>query len=254
MSKELPYFKFYINEWVNGDITLENYELQGLFINICSYYWSKECDLSITNLNKKFRGYEMEIDELLTSKIIKLDGDMVKISFLNEQLQSKEVQKITNKRNGSKGGRPPKKKQPIKTENKPNGLNLETETVTETKPNDNPIETNIKERIEKNNIDDVYTPPTTVFPFYTIKQFESEVVIGENEFTLLATRQSKHGVEDLKIYLSEFITQQKALSKLTWPNVADARRHFISWAGKQKKTILNANSPVSTEGVRRVLN
>lgn len=156
MAKELPYFKFYINEWVNGDITLEDYELQGIFINVCGYYWSKDCDLSLLNLNKKFRGFEDKIKQLIDSKIIKVIGENVAISFLNEQLESKEVQIVTNRINGAKGGRP----KTVKTEEKPNGLifanrNL-TESITETKAKDNPNITNIeKSRVEKSKEDNI---------------------------------------------------------------------------------------------------
>jgi hypothetical protein len=147
MAKELPYFKFYIGDWINGDITLESYEIQGLFINICSYYWSKDCDLSMINLSKKFRNDKDGISQLIESKIIKVIDSNVSISFLNEQYQSKEVQKITNKINGLKGGRPKKEE----TENKPNGLNFANRNETETKPNDNPNETNRKESKEDKN-------------------------------------------------------------------------------------------------------
>ena len=134
MAKEIPYFKFSPTDWSNGDITLEELELQGLFINICAYYWSKDCILSIVNLKKRFRGLEEKIDELFTSNNLKKIDENVAISFLNEQLESKELQKIVNLMNGRKGGRPKNKK----TEEKPNGFNFanrnETESETESKP------------------------------------------------------------------------------------------------------------------------
>lgn len=152
MAKELPYFKFYIGDWNNGDITLESYEIQGLFINICAYYWSKDCDLSIVNLHKKFRNDKPGITQLIKSNIIKTNQENILILFLNEQFESKEVQKITNRINGLKGGRPRKDE----TEKKPNRLIFanrnETETITETKANDNPNITNIKESKVKYNI------------------------------------------------------------------------------------------------------
>lgn len=151
MGKEIPYFKFYINEWINGDITLEEMEIQGVFINVCCYYWSKDCDINIVNLNKKFRQYNKEIDYLINTDIIKLRDDKITIQFLDEQFNSKEVQKITNRENGSKGGRPKKI-----TEEKPNGLFLETETITETKAKANQNITNIKERKGNKNI---FIPP-----------------------------------------------------------------------------------------------
>ena len=58
MARELPYFKFFVSEWNDGDITLESLECQGLFINICSYYWSNECDLTIEKLLKKFKHFD----------------------------------------------------------------------------------------------------------------------------------------------------------------------------------------------------
>ena len=44
MAKEIPYFKFFTGEWANGEITAESYEVQGVFINICSLYWDKDRD------------------------------------------------------------------------------------------------------------------------------------------------------------------------------------------------------------------
>lgn len=142
MAKELPYFKFYIGEWSNGDITLEDYEAQGLFVNICAYYWFKECQLSLAALNKKFRSHEHIISNLIDLNIIKKIGDNISISFLNEQFSSKEVQKAVNRNNGKLGGRPIGKK----TETKPNGLIFDNPNETETKPNDNPNLTNIDNR------------------------------------------------------------------------------------------------------------
>ena len=47
MAKEIPYFKFFTGEWANGDITAENYKTQGVFINICAIYWTKEGRVSV---------------------------------------------------------------------------------------------------------------------------------------------------------------------------------------------------------------
>lgn len=161
MGKEIPYFKFYINEWINGDITLEDMEIQGVFINICCYYWSKDCDINIINLNKKFKQNIEQIKYLISIDIIKLIDDKISIQFLDEQFNSKEVQKITNKINGSKGGRPKKI-----TEQKPNGLFLKTETITELKAKENQNITNIKERKEDNSI---YIPLLSEVEFYFIE-------------------------------------------------------------------------------------
>ena len=38
MAKELPYFRFTVQDWQNKDISLESYEMKGLFIDICGFY------------------------------------------------------------------------------------------------------------------------------------------------------------------------------------------------------------------------
>ena len=39
MSKELPFFRFTVSEWLNDDISLESYVLKGIFIDVCAFYW-----------------------------------------------------------------------------------------------------------------------------------------------------------------------------------------------------------------------
>lgn len=85
MAKDLPYFKFFCSEWSDGDITLEDYEIQGVFINVCAYYWSNECSVSKEKLLKKFKSVSEQINILFASKIIKENSNEVVISFLNEQ-------------------------------------------------------------------------------------------------------------------------------------------------------------------------
>jgi len=99
MAKDLPYFKFFCSEWSDGDITLESYEAQGLFINICAYYWSNECIIELSKLKKKFKGYDAIIDELISSNIIKIKNDYVSISFLDEQKIEREKTSKQNSKN-----------------------------------------------------------------------------------------------------------------------------------------------------------
>lgn len=69
MARDLPYFKFYVSEWNDGSITLEDFHTQGLFINICSFYWSRECVVTKEQLYKKFKGDDA-IDDLFSLGII----------------------------------------------------------------------------------------------------------------------------------------------------------------------------------------
>jgi len=99
MAKDLPYFKFFCSEWNDGDITLESYKTQGVFINICSYYWSNECDVTLKNLKKKFRSNTEDIDYLIKEGLIKSKEDYISISFLDEQCIERGKLSSTNSKN-----------------------------------------------------------------------------------------------------------------------------------------------------------
>ena len=112
MAKALPYFKFYCSEWNDGDVTLEDFHAQGLFINICSYYWSKECDLDLDTLHKKFRHNIEDTESLIKSGLVKIIDDKIAIDFLDEQQQERSrlskqnsvnAKKLWAKKKASKG-------------------------------------------------------------------------------------------------------------------------------------------------------
>jgi len=128
MAKELPYFKFEPAEYLTKDISFCSLSAQGLFINICSYYWQRNCKLTKDQLLKRLN-YETELNELISEGVIDLKDNIIVIKFLDNQLV--DVSKTSNKNsiNGSKGGRPKKAKQnPKETQNKPNGFNSLSET------------------------------------------------------------------------------------------------------------------------------
>jgi len=153
MAKDLPYFKFFCSEWNDGDITLETYKIQGLFINICSYYWSKECNVSFDKLIKRFK-FSEEIDVLFAEKLIKRKGNYVSISFLDEQ---KEERDLISKKNSLAGKKSAEKRR----------LNKEIQR----KSNENPTsveitfneKSTIKRREEKKR---KYIPDLEVFMVY----------------------------------------------------------------------------------------
>ena len=103
MAKDLPYFKFFVSEWNDGDITLEDYEVQGLFINLCSYYWSNECDLLFSKAEKKYRNAPEDLwQTLLDNNLIKEVDKYLVISFLDEQQDERRKTSKRNSENGKK--------------------------------------------------------------------------------------------------------------------------------------------------------
>lgn len=94
MAKELPYFKFEPNQWENGNIQFFDRELKGLFIDLCSMYWSRlgELDYALA-LQKLCNGNADDFDLLMQRDIFLVEDEKIVIEFLDEQLD--EFQKTS---------------------------------------------------------------------------------------------------------------------------------------------------------------
>jgi hypothetical protein len=105
MAKELPYFRFTVQEWQNGDISMESYELKGLFIDVCGFYWMKDCIVKKELLFKRFSNAIAMLEQLLSNEIIKVDSDNnICIEFLNEQFDLLSENRKKRQLAGQKGG------------------------------------------------------------------------------------------------------------------------------------------------------
>ena len=87
MAKELPYFQFEPAEYLTKNISFCSLSVQGLFINICSYYWQRECKLTKEQVLKRLN-YPDELEELITEGIIDVKDDFIIIKFLDNQLNN----------------------------------------------------------------------------------------------------------------------------------------------------------------------
>lgn len=132
MAKELPYFKFEPAEYLTKDISFCSLSAQGLFINICSYYWQRNCKLTKEQLLRRLN-HEKELNELISEGVVDLIENNIYIKFLDNQLDEVENKSKTNSANGSKGGRP--KKNQTESESKPklNPIESETKAIREDK-------------------------------------------------------------------------------------------------------------------------
>ena len=86
MAKELKNFRFFPSKWQNGDLGVESYAHKGLFIDICGFYWSKNCSVDKATLEKRFRDAQELLNDLFSYGIIKIDdSENIVINFLDEQ-------------------------------------------------------------------------------------------------------------------------------------------------------------------------
>ena len=90
---ELPYFKFHPNQWLTGTIAFQSKAVQGTYIIVCCYYWSKGCKVSDDEL-KSITGVHYK--NLLNANLIKVCKGKIKIDWLDKQL--KERVEAHNKR------------------------------------------------------------------------------------------------------------------------------------------------------------
>lgn len=89
-------------------------------------------------------------------------------------------------------------------------------------------------QIEHDNVNDsVNDVDYSSSTLFSLAFFEREITIGQNEFTLHAQRQTNRTLDELENLINVFITECRSLSKLSWPNASDARKHFINWVKKQ---------------------
>ena len=163
MAKELPYFQFEPAEYLTKDVSFCSLSAQGLFINICAFYWQRQCDLTKEQFLRRFN-YLNEFDELIKEGVIDVIDGIIKIKFLDNQFEKATEFSKEQSRKGSLGGRPKKL--------------IESQTKAELNPNESQIkairEDKIKEDKKKvnNNI-----PEFSVFLSYAV---EKEPLICES--------------------------------------------------------------------------
>jgi hypothetical protein len=147
MAKELPYFQFEPAEYLTKDVSFCSLSAQGLFVNICAYYWQRQCDLTKEQFLRRFN-FINEFEELIKEGVIDVIDGIIKIKFLdNQYIKATEFSKEQS-RKGALGGRPKKPNESqTKAEIKPN------ESQTKAIREDKIIEDKIKENNSKANLE-----------------------------------------------------------------------------------------------------
>jgi len=220
MAKDLPYFKFFCSEWSDGDITLEDYNLQGIFINICAYYWSNECDVNLEKLKKRFKHDSELIDLLIKNKFIKIKKDFVSISFLDEQKTERELKSKVKSKAGLASA---EAKKLAKLQQDVNVNSTENQHVLNLCSTESQLLREEKIIEEKKREKNIIIIDNTIF--------SNECKISEQWIETIAI-QSKIKIDVVKIFLDTFeshlITMQEQKKTLK-----DFKEHFSHWIKKQ---------------------
>ena len=138
--KSLPFFKFGVEEWDVGHISTYPYDLQGLFLNICIFYWRRGCKVTESQLRRKFPELSDDIYEhFLNDKILKEKKPLILISFLDRQwvdfeMKSKQAKENISKRWNKENTpviQPNNERNTIKNKNKNKNININIPTYNE---------------------------------------------------------------------------------------------------------------------------
>ena len=206
MAKELPYFQFEPAEYLTKDISFCSLEAQGLFINICSYYWQRNCELTREQVLRRLN-YPDALNELISEGIIDLQEDKITIKFLDNQRSNAITKSKTNSANGKRGGRP---KKPKETETKANEKPIKSETKGIRK--DNIIKDKIK--VDNTNANKLAEGVIEYFNGVCVNLPKVVKLTDKRKKHILA-REKEYGKEDIKKVIdltaeSNFLNGQNA--------------------------------------------
>lgn len=159
MAKELPYFKFEPNQWENGNIQMLSREDKGLFMDLCSMYWSRLGDVPLKlAVQKLCAGNATALNPLCDEKIIEVLEGNIFIKFLSEQLNEFEDTSKQNSKNAKEGWEK-RRKQKEESERNATALNPQCENYAIRE--DERIEDEIKED-EKKEKTKRFVPPSQI--------------------------------------------------------------------------------------------
>jgi len=241
MAKELPYFQFEPAEYLTKDISFCSLAAQGLFINICSYYWQRACNLTKDQILKRLN-YEEELNELINEGVIDLVDDNLIIKFLDIQYKNATKLSLDNSRKGKLGGAKKGNQNARKTSQKQPENNPKTSHKIR---EDKIIEDNIKEEVVKKDINDIEIE----FDKSTFKDIEDLKKYYLTDLRLRNAFCSSNNFQDSKLHdrLNQFNNHLESQSRFK-ETFNEYAKHFLSWHrkapdnknGYQKKQKVNA--------------
>ena len=218
MAKELPYFKFEPNAWENGNIQMLSREDKGLFIDICSMYWSRLSDLPEKLVIQKLCfGNASALIPLYEENIIELIDGNIYVKFLSIQLQEFENTSNQNSENAKERWRKYREQKEISDRNASALIpQCETDAIRE------------EESREEERKEDIL-PPTAkpkTFKQLSEEEFKHSLVEFVEEF-------GKKTVRSFFEYWSEKDAKGKMKFQLnqTW----DSKRRLTTWKGNEPK-------------------
>lgn len=218
MAKELPYFKFEPNAWENGNIQMLSREDKGLFIDICSMYWSRLGDLPLKLVIQKLcAGNATALSSLCEDGIMEVIDDNIYIKFLTIQLSEFEN---TSKKNSNNAKLRWEKHRKQKDESDRNATALNSQCETDA------IREEKRREDERKEINISVSPPAKSF-----KQF-SKTDLSESLKPFLS-QYDKTLIREFYDYWIEPLASGKM--RMTGEKAWDVSRRLKTWKSNNSK-------------------
>lgn len=209
MAKELPYFKFEPNEWENGNIQVCSKEDKGLFIDLCSLYWSRLGEVSLKlAIQKLCAGNATAFNSLCEEKIIEVIDGNIFIKFLSEQLNEFEDLSKQNSKNAKEGWEKRRKQKDSCERNATASISqCESDAIRE----DKIIEDKIKEKIS-------LTLESDFALFWKLYDKKNDSKRCKDKFSKLSKKEIDKILEVVKYYVESTPDPKFRKNPLTWLN------------------------------------
>src|ERR1044072_2974226 len=240
MAKESPWFKFKVDRWNTGDIQMLPFTLKGVFADMMSAYWSKECKMTYKFAAHKYKA--AHVDKLIESEVVKRNNDFIFIDFLDEQWAVRNKTANQNSGNGSKGAEArwgPKKA------GADNGEKMATAISGDGEPMANKSES--KRENERESEKAAAIPNTPLIEIFFTDLPNSTYF---EQACRDLSRSTRCDAAETKAKLLPMITQFRRKCRTYYPKMSDFADHFKNWANKQLTTPGVGGSTVAT-GYRR---
>ena len=237
MAKELPYFKFEPNAWENGNIQMLSREDKGLFIDICSMYWSRLGELPEKLVIQKLCGGNANALNLLCEEnIIELIEGNIYIKFLTIQLSEFENKSDQNSKNAKEGWEK-RRKQKDQSKRNANALNPQSET-----------DAIREEEIRGDEMKEDLPPSAKEKSFKNLSETEFYQTIKE-----FSEKYPSKMLREFFDYWREPMSNKKM--RMTGEKAWDLSRRLSTWNNRNSNKNSNGNNtinPTNTDGTRNL--
>ena len=255
MADKLTWFKFQVMDWTSGRIQKRSKEAQADFVWLCCKYWNEGCEMTLEDAT--LETCEESIQELIKYKIVKLTGDKISISFLDDQY--KDAIKTTKKASeAGKASAESRRNKAATTDEHPlNGrsttvqrpFNDRSTDVEQNRIEENRIDKNINNVVEMENSQkpkevfteenafdkihmgkaQVYEPTGTNIADY-VQAYEAwrDRSLVDSLFQSTYTIKFNTTAPEIKRLLNDFHHHLIATDKFHH-NLSSWKRHFVSW-------------------------